>query len=102
MPLMACLKVASSSSCESLRCFMSAFCCVVDGGVEAPIVVHRLADTFTHRPRISCKAAGRFVSSLYQGAAHAGRCVWLVLQRAVGSFFHMGSVLAHLPCRYSE
>lgn len=72
------------------------------GCVRAPSIARGQAGTFPHRPRISCKAAGRFVSSLYQGAAHAGRCVWLAVQRAVGSFFHVGSVLAHLPCRYSE
>ncbi len=47
---------------------------------------------FTLRPRVSCTAAGRFVSSLYQGAAHAGRCVQLVVLRAVGFFIHGGSV----------
>lgn len=47
-----------------------------------------------YRPRVSCTAAGRFVSSLHQGAAHARRCVWLVVRRAVGFFIHGGSVAA--------
>ena len=45
-----------------------------------------------HCPRVSCTAAGRFVSSLHQGAAHAGRCVRLVVLRAVGFSIHGGSV----------
>ena len=55
---------------------------------------------FPHRPRVSCTAAGRFVSSLNQGAAHAGRCVQLALQRAVGFFFHFGSVRVQRRCGY--
>ena len=49
---------------------------------------------FVHRPYRSCTAAGRLASSLYQGAAHAGRCVQLALQRAVGFFLHGDSVEA--------
>lgn len=49
---------------------------------------------FTHRQRISCIAAGRLVSSLINGAAHAGRCAQLALQRAVGFSFHGVSVVA--------
>lgn len=48
--------------------------------------------TFTHRPDRSCTAAGHFVSQFHRGAAHAGRCVRLVVLRAVGFFFHGGSV----------
>lgn len=58
--------------------------------------------TFTHRPDRSCTAAGRLVSSLYQGAAHAGRCVRLVVQRAVGFFIHGGSVAAGIPLINAE
>ena len=58
--------------------------------------------SFTHRPDRSCTAAGRLVSSLFQGAAHAGRCVQFVAQRAVGFSFHGGSVLAHHSRSYSE
>lgn len=49
--------------------------------------------TFTHRPDRSCTAAGRLVSSLHQGAAHAGRCVQFAVQRAVGFFIHARSVV---------
>lgn len=48
--------------------------------------------TFPHRRRIGCTAAGRFVSSLHQGSAHARRCVQFAAQRAVGFFIHQGSV----------
>lgn len=48
--------------------------------------------TFTRRPERSCTAAGRLASSLYQGAAHAGRCVRLAVLRAVGFSIHGGSV----------
>ena len=58
--------------------------------------------TFTHRPDRSCTAAGRLVSSLYQGAAHAGRCVRLVVLRAVGFFIHGGSVVASIPLINAE
>lgn len=58
--------------------------------------------TFTHRPDRSCTAAGRFVSSLYQGAAHAGRCVRLVVLRAVGFFIHGRSVVAAVAGRKPE
>lgn len=56
----------------------------------------------SHRPDRSCTAAGRLVSSLYQGAAHAGRRVRLAMQRVVGFFIHGGSVLAHGSCSYGE
>ena len=58
--------------------------------------------TFTHRPDRSCTAAGRFVSSLYQGAAHAGRCVQLVVLRVVGFFIHGLSVVAAVAGRKPE
>lgn len=61
-----------------------------DGDIGTSIVVHVEIFSFTHRPRISCIAAGRFVSSLFQGAAPAGRCVRLAEQRAVGAFFFHG------------
>lgn len=72
------------------------------GCVRAPSIARGSAGTFPHRPRISCTAAGRFVSSLYQGAAHAGRCVQLAVQRAVGFFLHGGSVVAHGSRSYGE
>lgn len=56
----------------------------------------------SHRPRVSCTAAGRLVSSLYQGAAHAGRCVRLVVLRAVGFFIHGRSVVAAVAGRKPE
>lgn len=55
-----------------------------------------------YRPRVSCTAAGRLVSSLYQGAAHAGRCVRFVVLRAVGFFIHGGSVAAGIPLINAE
>ena len=58
--------------------------------------------TFTHRPYRSCTAAGRFVSTFHQGAAHAGRCVRLVVQRAVGFFIHGRSVVAAVAGRKPE
>lgn len=66
------------------------------------IVVQTKNVDFPHRPRIGCQAAGRFVSSLKQGAAHAGRCVRFAGQRAVGFSFHGGSVLAHHSRSYGE
>ena len=51
---------------------------------------------FTHRPRVRSLAAGRSVSSLIQGAAHAGRCVQLAGLWAVGFSLHGLSVLAAL------
>lgn len=53
-------------------------------------------------PRVSCTAVGRFVSSLHQGTAHAGRCVRLVVLRAVGFFIHGGSVAAGTPLINAE
>lgn len=47
---------------------------------------------FSHRPRVRCTAAGRFVSSLFQGAACIGSCMQFVAQRAVGFSFHGRSV----------
>lgn len=85
-----------------LSTVMPAFPLAAVGGVEAPIVAHGLAGLFAPRPRVSCTAAGRFVSSLYQGAAHAGRCVRLVVQRAVGFFIHGGSVVAGTPLINAE
>lgn len=57
---------------------------------------------FPHRPRVSCTAAGRFVSPLHQGAARIGSCVQLVVLRAVGFFIHGGSVAAGLPLINAE
>lgn len=82
------------SSRSSLMSFcMAALSMTVGGGVEAPIVVRELAGIFTHRPRVRSQAAGRSVSSLIQGAAHAGRCVQLAGLRAVGFSLHGRSVL---------
>ena len=58
--------------------------------------------SFLHRPDRSCTAAGRLVSSLYQGAAQAGRCVQFAVQRAVGFSFHGGSVQARDSRSYGE
>ena len=81
---------------------MSALSLACDGGMDAPIVVQGRAGTFPHRPRISCTASGRLVSSLFQGAAHAGRCVQFVAQRAVGVFLHGGSVVVGTPLINAE
>ena len=82
------------------RLVMSVF--PFDEVVRTFIVSHGTTGFFTLRPDRSCTAAGRLVSSLHQGAAHAGRCVQLVVQRAVGFFLHGGSVLAHGSKGYGE
>lgn len=57
---------------------------------------------FTHRPNRSCTAAGRFVSSLHQGAARISSCGQLVAQWAVGFFIHGRSVVAAVAGRKPE
>lgn len=48
-----------------------------------------------HAPSNSASVAAGFVSSLAKGAAHAGRCVWLAVARAVLCFLHECSVVEH-------
>lgn len=70
----------------------------VFGPLRLSLVINRLS----HYPRISCTAAGRFLSSLHQGAAHAGRCVQFVVRRVMGFFIHGCSVGSGSGLGYGE